>query len=299
MFTINDCEFVFAYGSNLNVPDFMRWCASEDNELLRYESVAMLPDMRLCFNYYSNTRQGGVLNVMPALGSIVQGVLFKPNWEGWNALDRKEGAPYCYEKKLRQVILPDGFLVNAIVYEVVPVKREGFVEPNQNYLNVVREGLAHWQLSDEGLANAILDRATTAAIDFLFVYGTIMRGQSRAYVLDEHIISCCSFQTKGELFSTRYDFPAMRLLEDGDEKWVLGELVQLKDMAKLLPTLDKIEGFNGYSDSNSLYCRTLVAVDNTDSQHNLAWVYVMFDDRLFESWIESGSWREYMQDALN
>lgn len=175
MKTINDYELVFAYGSNMNVQDFMRWCASEDNELLQYKSVAILPDMRLCFNYYSNTRRGGVLNVMPALGSVVHGVLFKPNKEGWNALDKKEGAPYCYEQKLRQVILPNGFLVNAVVYEVVLSRqRDCFVEPSQNYLNVVREGLAQWQLSEEGLANAILDKPITKSIDFLFVYGTLM-----------------------------------------------------------------------------------------------------------------------------
>ena len=93
--TMTNSSLYFAYGSNLNFHDWSNWChengAGHLADELRCVGAATLPDRRLAFTRRSVRRDGGVLDVVPARGHVVEGVLFEANDVTWELLDAKEG----------------------------------------------------------------------------------------------------------------------------------------------------------------------------------------------------------------
>src|SRR5271168_2880219 len=91
-------QLYFAYGSNLDNTDWAAWCTRNgfDPGCIQAIGPAVLPDVELVFDYHSQGRCGGVLNLRPRLGQCVDGMLFEVSDEGNEALDAKEGAPYVY-----------------------------------------------------------------------------------------------------------------------------------------------------------------------------------------------------------
>jgi hypothetical protein len=88
----------FAYGSNLNLQDWHRWCGANGfrEGLLRPLFSAWLPDRCLAFTKWSDVRQSGVLDIQPGRGHLVEGFVFEVEDDGWDALARKEGSPKAY-----------------------------------------------------------------------------------------------------------------------------------------------------------------------------------------------------------
>ena len=135
----------FAYGSNLNWSDWVAWCSRSGVDPTCLEPVgrALLPDMRLAFDYYSGSRGGGALNVVREIGCVVEGVLLQVGPGGWAALDAKEGvSSNCYERRHRTAILPDGTAMPVVVYEVTLERQEKFVPPTDEYVEIVQQGNA-------------------------------------------------------------------------------------------------------------------------------------------------------------
>ena len=102
--------YSFAYGSNTDAADWQDWCArhGHDPSALRPVGTGLMPDARLCFDFFGKGRGGGVLNFQPRLGGYVEGVLLEVTEPAWRALDQKEGVPQAYQPRLRQIITATG-----------------------------------------------------------------------------------------------------------------------------------------------------------------------------------------------
>ena len=115
----------FAYGSNLNLSDVEKWCQrlGRPSALTGRAVPAYLPDHEVVFDYYSESRRGGVLDLSPAVGKVVPGALFDVVEEDLRTLDLKEGAPLLYTRVKKRVLLPDGGEVEAQAYSIAPEYR--------------------------------------------------------------------------------------------------------------------------------------------------------------------------------
>src|SRR4029077_8261611 len=106
----------FAYGSNMNDEDLARWCNEKSKPVvnLRTPKVAVLQDYDLAWNYFSNTRKGGVANIMPERGSHVEGVLFELSETDLEVIAQKEGRD-TYKRITVSVSLREGGTVEGVV----------------------------------------------------------------------------------------------------------------------------------------------------------------------------------------
>lgn len=135
------CNLYFGYGSNLDEADFKAWCRAKGlaSECLRGIGMAYHPDETLAFDYRSRGRNGGVLDIRPAKGCVVEGYLYEVTGNGWDTLDRKEGAPGYYRREPVTVLRPDGTETKAATYRVVPERREDFIPPATDYLGIMSQ----------------------------------------------------------------------------------------------------------------------------------------------------------------
>ena len=148
----------FAYGSNLNPSDLNRWCRDreERGDFLEFHSTGVLRDFSARFTLFSNTRSGGVLDVVPQQGHEVPGVLFTvTRTDGWRLLDLKEGVPSHYVRANVGVSVEGKEMIQAITYTVAAHRRQAHVIPHQHYVDVVCEGLNQWGLDASHILNAV------------------------------------------------------------------------------------------------------------------------------------------------
>lgn len=257
----------FGYGSNLDLVDLRRWCREHGHTMagIRPVGPAWLPDAEVVFHYRSRARRGGALSVRSRVGSAVPGGLFEVDEAGWATLEAKEGARY---ERVPRVVLRAGEEIEAQTFVVREEHREeGHVAPTDAYVGHVTRGL-----EAQGLPTAQV-RAAARALDpeplprAIFVYGTLMRGQSRAPVLSRRARSRRAARTSGALVDLR-DYPGL-VAGDGV---VHGELVELTDPTDVIPELDGHEGFHGYGHAGSLYRRTVVEVHAAEGSSH-AWTY--------------------------
>ena len=283
----------FAYGANLNVDDFRRWCAAHGlpGTLLRAcRGVVRLADAELHFDYYSERRRGGVLNLRPRVGQIVEGVLFEVDACERNALDRKDGVPSCYERVPVHVFDGEGRTIDAFTYRVPSVRCGGFVKPTMAYLQVVRRGLEKFGLCTRQLEAAAVDISAPLVLDGVFVYGTLMRGEERFRTLAQVAEFECALlaTTKGRLLDLGA-YPAVVRDADGS---VDGEFMCFRNLPAVLDLLDPIEGFEGYH-AGSLYHRVPGVAQVGDGRSRSVWIYVLADAGIGRPTIASGSWRKH------
>lgn len=135
--------WVFAYGSNMALPDLQGWFerAGQPWGRLLEVQAAQLPGFRLVWNFYSETRAGGAANVerhaehtLHGLALLVDDVLFA-------GLDRKEGYPQLYDRTKNRIALARGESVEAWVYEVRPENtRAEYVAPTRHYRSLLVGG---------------------------------------------------------------------------------------------------------------------------------------------------------------
>ena len=134
----------FAYGSNLNRADMRVRCPSA-----KPLSRATLRDWRLTFR--------GVADIEPAKGALVHGALWLLGESDVRALDRYEGAPSLYERRMVNVAA-EGGSTRAMTYVMVDCTYRGL--PSSWYLQRISEGYRDWALPREALMDAV-----DAAID--------------------------------------------------------------------------------------------------------------------------------------
>lgn len=122
----------FAYGSNLDIEQMRQRCPSA-----RVIGVGRLSDHRLAFSRYSDSRGGGVADIVPDEGQVVWGLLYDVSERDLKGnLDRYEGYPRHYTRlRLRIETLTEGE-PDAWVYSVVD--KDEYIEPDSHYLGIIR-----------------------------------------------------------------------------------------------------------------------------------------------------------------
>ncbi|MCL6549163.1 MAG: gamma-glutamylcyclotransferase [Alicyclobacillus sp.] len=141
----------FAYGSCMDPEDFRRTCPTAKLVAVRAE----LRNHRLTFNGRSLARGGGVANIEPAKGHVVRGVLWEvTSPRGVEALDRREGAPWMYERRRRKVYVGERpvwaqtyVLTRPLPFEVAPSEAYaalilGAVKHDRAYHELLRQQIA-------------------------------------------------------------------------------------------------------------------------------------------------------------
>ena len=278
----------FGYGSNLDWDDWVAFCRKHNAnpDGLMERAPAWLVEHHLKFHYYSSGRKGGAADVVPInTYHATPGVLFDVDEEAWTTLVRKEGAPNYYEEKEVLVIGSDGTLQKATTFVVCEHRQKpDFVQPTDEYRQLIHDGLEHRGLPTFGLDQALQHSFDQPTINHLFVYGTLMSGQNRFNQLEPYVRSSTKGWTKGQLHHLG-SFPGLKL----DEGVVHGELIEMRDVEQCLERTDGIEGFRGFGHQDSFYDRTIVQVQ-TEQGVVWAWTYVYAHDVDEDSIIEDGRW---------
>ena len=278
----------FGYGSNLDWDDWGAFCRKHNAnpDGLMERASAWLVEHHLKFHYYSSGRKGGAADVVPInTYHATPGALFDVDEEAWTTLVRKEGAPNYYEEKEVLVIGSDGTLQKATTFVVCEHRQKpDFVQPTDEYRQLIHDGLEHRSLPTFGLNQALQHSFDQPTINHLFVYGTLMSGQNRFNQLEPYVRSWTKGWTKGQLHHLG-SFPGLKL----GEGVVHGELIEMRDVEQCLERTDQIEGFRGFGHQDSFYERTIVQVQ-TEQGLVWAWTYVYAQDVDADSIIEDGRW---------
>jgi len=277
----------FAYGSNLNGRHLRE--QGFPAEKMQAVGVAYLPDYELCFSRYSQTWQGGVLDVRPRAGAFVSGVVFEIDDDIIRLLDRKEGAPSCYEQRAVEVFMENNTKAGAITYMVPDHQKEDYIVPSENYLGVVSEGYVEHNLPGSSLARVAEGAPGACDLMALFVYGTLMRGEIRERIVREFDVQCWILGELGGELVECGSYPGLLLTSEKD-RWVQGEFVRFGGGGSFVSRIDEIEGFNGYGQEDNLFERRLIECTVGDGRIRLAWTYVYKGNG---SPILSGDWRQH------
>jgi len=278
----------FGYGSNLDWNDWVRHCeknnASPDG--LKEREPAWLVGHHLKFHYHSKGRGGGAADVVPINDvHATPGALFDVEEDAWSTLVAKEGSPFYYEEKNVLVIGSDGQLHEAVTFVVCNErKKPDFQRPSDEYHGLILDGLCERGLPTKGLEMAMLHTFDSPTINHLFVYGTLMSGQSRFNQLEPYVHSQQDASVVGHLHHLG-DYPGMKW---GDGV-VHGQLMELENVEACLERMDAIEGFLGFGRNDSLFDRTIVQV-RTERGIVWAWSYVYAGDVDDDSIIGHGRW---------
>ena len=287
---MDDGRFYFGYGSNLNDADWEAWCNKRgaDPTSMKCIGSAWLLDHSMRFHYHSTGRNGGAADVVrDEKGTVVPGALFTLSDEGWELMDKKEGHPRHYQRGSVHVVTVEGQVVDAITYTVTPKKREAsLVVPTEGYANLIRDGLEIRNLPIEHLISSIEKYDSNSRLQHVFVYGTLMRGESRWPQLEPW---SSSEVEEGHIMGRLYHlgtYPGVRLDESGV---VHGELHRCEDIEKTLETLDLVEGHDEYQPGEGLYVRVPVSVQTVNGVV-WAWTYVINDAPNPSTWLQDGRW---------
>ena len=250
-------------------------------------SKAAATDYRFVYGKKSVGRKGGVADIRPALGQIVEGVLYALTPEQWKYMDRKEGAPIHYERVQITVVDEHGAEQQAITYRATAEHAEPFVAPDLTYVDVVANGLAAnglsavtpWAHSKKGTKGA-------DSVEGLFVYGSFCSGGSRAHILPDNAQRIAAKVT-GRLIDCG-SYPGLVASRDSTVK---GEFVAIDDFQGLMERLDAIEGYvSSGPDSENLFTRQLICLQDKDGVRRLVWVYCFARDPSDFPTITSGDW---------
>ena len=281
----------FAYGSDLNLGD----PEAGGSRIPGISAIthAWLPDHELVFEH-GTEEHADVLDIPHRVGHLVPGVVFDVPLAGWELLDASEGAPGSRERVRRIAILPNGSELPVQAYRVNRELRKGFTAPTEQYLKMVRSGREKHSLPTDDL-EPLARGESSAPLDAVFVYGTLMRGEERFEELAPEKLTCALLaETPGMLLDLG-SYPGM-VLPCGDAPgapWVQGEFLRHSRINDLLPWLDEIEDFCGFGNSDSLYRRTVLNISMGDGRVRRAWTYVFNRDPEEYPVIASGSWRQH------
>jgi gamma-glutamylcyclotransferase len=121
---------LFAYGSNLAASEMAAWCPEA-----RFAGVARLPDHRLALSRRSIRWGGGAVDIVPAPGEEVWGVLYEVPDGALDRLDAKEGEGWAY-RRIEAEVEHGGRRVRAEAYEVV-AKEPDAVPPTPEYATLL------------------------------------------------------------------------------------------------------------------------------------------------------------------
>jgi len=138
--------YIFAYGSNLNSADFMRYCKEKGIEPFYPEKVcnAHAKTYHISWSVYSKSRNGGALNIQLKTKDMypdVWGTVFSLTDEQLAVFDRKEGHPKHYQRVPFVVLDPTENEMYVETYIAPPCRETAWFFPRKQYKDIVVEGL--------------------------------------------------------------------------------------------------------------------------------------------------------------
>ncbi|MCX7725239.1 MAG: gamma-glutamylcyclotransferase [Chitinispirillaceae bacterium] len=134
-------SYYFAYGSNMNHIRMKRRCSDAE-----FIEKCILRRHKFVYDGYSASLEGAVANIVEDKDEIVEGGLFLISKEDEKNLDKYEGYPIAYTKKMVEVEGVSGKKYKAMVYYRNPLE---IGEPSEFYRKEVLEGANNCGLSEE------------------------------------------------------------------------------------------------------------------------------------------------------
>lgn len=124
----------YGYGSNLSSRFLREFCPSA-----RFVMKADLPNFRVEFRFYSESRQGGISSIIECPGELTRGVIYEVPKEKMLKLDEIESVPQgLYKRETFLVLGEDGEWHEAELYRVV--NPGGPFTPAKSYIELMVEG---------------------------------------------------------------------------------------------------------------------------------------------------------------
>ena len=147
--------YYFAYGSNMNVARMIERVGE-----FTIIGRGVLIDYQLAFNKIALGKIGeGYANVMASSGDLVEGVIYQ--FDEIRKLDKPEGYPIHYDRKLMTISIDDGF-VQAWVYLARSSRISEGLKPSKSYLD-------HILLGKEYLSEAYFQKLVE-----IYKYGSLI-----------------------------------------------------------------------------------------------------------------------------
>ena len=135
--------FHFGYGSNLQL-DFLKTLLPG----AKFEMRGYLLNHEIQFNFWSQKRQAGISNAMPAPGKLVQGALYDVPREEMEILDEMDGVyKGDYQRKTYLILGEDGNIHPADLYRVIEPR--GPFPPSKDYVEGMLTGAREIGLDPE------------------------------------------------------------------------------------------------------------------------------------------------------
>jgi hypothetical protein len=133
----------FTYGSNLNIADLKKWSKKRDEEIpiLKNPKITKLENYAIGFTRKSKERGGGVADLILNKGDFCYGVTFDTTENDFKILDKKEGVKKDGAGAYERLELENG----VITYKV-RVKDADFIQPSEEYLNIIIDGARNYNL---------------------------------------------------------------------------------------------------------------------------------------------------------
>jgi cation transport regulator ChaC len=133
----------FAYGSNMATRQM-----AERRIPFDVVGTGRLDGYRVAFTRRSVRTHTGVADIIPQRGSVVWGVLYELGDAAVPILDRKEGHPWAYERRVIHVRRNGSPEERAFTYRV-SVREDSEVAPSSAYLEAMLEGAREHSLPRE------------------------------------------------------------------------------------------------------------------------------------------------------
>lgn len=140
--------FYFAYGSNLNHKEMRKRCPNS-----KFLKRAYLEGYRFVYDGRSFYRKGAVANIVPEEKGVVWGGLWEIEDKDLDELDKYEGYPYTYKRKIIKVKDDDNKEYDAWVY-YREGEKEG--EPSEEYRDIITKGAKDCNLPEDYINEFIL-----------------------------------------------------------------------------------------------------------------------------------------------
>jgi gamma-glutamylcyclotransferase (GGCT)/AIG2-like uncharacterized protein YtfP len=122
----------------------------------------------------------------------------------------------------------------------------------------------------------------------LFVYGTLLRGESNHHVLDGATLLYTGGMLQAKMYDTGKGYPAIELSMGST---IVGDIYEIPDHMWLY--LDDLEGYTD-NPTTDLYSREFVKIQTLDGFIE-AVVYTVCDESMKLYEIPSGDWTSYRQ----
>ena len=151
----------FAYGSNINLGQMEYRCPDAS-----VVGPVVLEGWELLF------RRGGFATIAPKEGETVQGLLWSITQSCERSLDRYEGYPRFYDKKMVTVRDSEGRSLSVMAYIMDDRFREPML-PTESYYNGILEGYRQ-----NGLPVAALEKAWEQAVREVHEYTSRINGMA-------------------------------------------------------------------------------------------------------------------------